>query len=271
MSDALAKAAVQSDESDSDSNADETSSQSEDGSIEEGHPTASGQDKDRLNGDKDVAEDNGDASGGPAHGKLGGAFRAARRRASMENLSMAVPTLRRASLSSMVQRHSQSDTDHVSTPSEGVPPSNARTAGTAFVMRALTPELEALLRRVCADSPDKPHTTDVSQLQAVASKAAIGGPLLVPWLRDYLLHALSTEATAAVIKTLRLLMDLIVHSGANQSHFRQRVKADCGGPEGVLSKAATYQPSVVDPQLGDVPAAMARKAATQVMALLLGD
>jgi hypothetical protein len=272
VSDALAKAAAQSDESDSD-RVDGASSQSEDDGTEEGCPEASGQDKGSLS-EKDAVSDSGDASGGAAHGKLGVAFRAARRRASMENISMPVPTLRRASLSSVVKRHSQSDTDHLS---EGVPPangsaaSNARAAGTAFVMRTLTPELEAVLRRVCDDSPDKPQADDVSQLQAVASKAAIGGPLLVPWLRDCLNHALFTEATAAVIKTLRLLMHLIVHSGANKTHFRHRVKADCGGPEGVLSKATTYQPSISDPQLGEVPAAMARKAATQVMALLLGD
>jgi hypothetical protein len=46
------------------------------------------------------------------------------------------------------------------------------------------------------------------------------------------------EATAAAIKTLRLLIDLIVHSGANMINFRNRVKADCGGAEGVLVKAS---------------------------------
>ena len=60
----------------------------------------------------------------------------------------------------------------------------------------------------------------------------------VPWLRDHLLQALRTEATAAVVKTLRLLMDLIIHSGANMINFRYRVKADCGGAEGVLVKAS---------------------------------
>jgi hypothetical protein len=166
---------------------------------------------------------------------------------------------------------------------EGVPPeslssargggdrgSAAREAGKAFVMRSLTPELEALLRRVCADSPEKPLAADVAQLQAVASKAAIGGPLLVPWLQSWLHDSLGSEATAAVIKTLRLLMDLIVHSGANKANFAARVKADCGGAGGVLQRATAYRPDVLDPQLGEKPATMARKAATQVEALLLG-
>ena len=43
------------------------------------------------------------------------------------------------------------------------------------------------------------------------------------------------------------------------------------GAEGVLMKASTYQPSENDSEFGDKHAAMARKEAMQVLALLLGD
>jgi hypothetical protein len=134
-------------------------------------------------------------------------------------------------------------------------------------MRSLTPELEEVLGRCCANSTDNPLPEDLVQLQAVAARS-IGGPLVLPWLKHSLNDALQSEATPVIVKTLRLLVNLMAHAGANRENFASRVKSDFGGAGGGLECASGY--SAVDAEHGEKPAALVRKLATQVQALLLG-
>ena len=56
----------------------------------------------------------------------------------------------------------------------------------------------------------------------------------------------------------------------SRSAARVRPQAQVCAKSAVLQQATAYRPDVLDPQLGEKPATMARKAATQVEALLLG-
>ena len=170
-----------------------------------------------------------------------------------------------------VRRASVEGIHHLPGMSEGVPPTSqhspARAAGTEYVMRSLTPELEELLGRCCANSTHNPLPEDLAQLQAVAAKN-IGGPLLLPWMRCSLEDGLQSEATPVIVKTLRLLVNLMAHAGGNRENFARRMKADFGGAAGGLERASGY--CAVDADHGEKPAALVRKLATQVQALLLG-